>query len=59
MAAGSLGLSPVYLTLLLILYLSILEFGNERIKKVFMPFAIILTAVFLAVIIQNIYSAAG
>ena len=40
-------LSPIFLSVLLIIYLMIVELGNEKIKKTFVPIIIGLIAIFV------------
>jgi len=49
-------LSPIILTVLLIIYLIIIELGNTRTKKALSPFTIVLGIVFLIIAITSIYS---
>lgn len=49
-------LSPIILTVLLIIYLIIIELGNKRTKIALSPFTIVLGIVFLIIAITSIYS---
>jgi putative effector of murein hydrolase len=48
-------ISPIFLTVTLIIYLIIVELGNEKMKKALMPFVIILTIIFVIFAIASIY----
>ena len=50
------GLSPIVLSFMLIVYLLIIELGNEKMKRILMPIVICLGAVFVVVFVLNIYS---
>ena len=52
----SFGLSPIVLSVLLILYLLIVELGTPKMKKILMPLIISLGVVFVIVFVLNIYS---
>jgi len=47
--------SPIVLSVLLIAFLIVYEFGNEKTKKIFLPFLIVLIILFAVMAIQNIY----
>ncbi len=49
-------ISPIVLSVLLIIYLMIIELGNEKIKKILIPIVIVFMALFSIVFIQNIAS---
>jgi len=49
-------LSPIILSVTLIVYLIIIELGNEKIKKVLMPLVISVGIVFLITAIINVLS---
>ena len=49
-------LSPIILTVMLIVYLIIIELGNKRTKQALSPFPIVLGIVFLIIAVINIYS---
>ncbi len=46
--------SPILLTVLLIAYLLLIEFGDSKTKKILLPFVIVLIIVFLIVAVTNI-----
>ena len=48
--------SPIALSVLLIVFLIILELGNEKIKKIFLPIIVALFVAFGAVFVKNILS---
>jgi len=48
-------ISPIFLTVTLIIYLIIVELGNEKMKKALMPFVIILTIIFVIFAIASVY----
>jgi hydrogenase-4 membrane subunit HyfE len=50
------GISPIILSVLLIAYLMIVELGNEKTKKVFKPFIIVLIVIFSILAFKSIYS---
>jgi hypothetical protein len=57
MIANTIGnLSPVLLSVILIVYLMLVELGNDRMRKALMPFVIVLTIIFLIMAITSIYS---
>ena len=49
-------ISSIYLTVLLIIYLIIVELGNRRIKKALMPFVVVLAIVFMIIAIISVYT---
>ena len=49
-------ISPIFLTVLLIIYLIIVELGNKRIKKALMPFVVVLAIVFLIIAVISVYT---
>ena len=49
-------ISSIYLTVLLIIYLIIVELGNRRIKKALMPFVVVLAIVFIIIAIISVYT---
>jgi len=49
-------ISPIFLTIMLIIYLIIVELGNKRIRNALLPFIIILTIAFLIIAITSVYS---
>ena len=58
MIVGSLGavVSPIALSVLLIVYLMIVELGSVRVKKILLPIIIVLMVLFAVVFVQNIAS---
>lgn len=50
------GLSPIFLSVLAILFLIIYELGNEKIKKIFLPFIIVLIVIFVIIAGIDIYN---
>ena len=56
-AFGILGkISPIFLTVFLIIYLMIAELGNEKVKKSLLPFILVLIALFLIVAVLDVLS---
>jgi hypothetical protein len=49
-------ISPIFLTVILIVYLMIAELGSEKIKKDLFPLLAVLLAVFSVVVVQDIMS---
>lgn len=49
------GLSPIFLSVLLIVYLLIIELGSEKIKKLLLPFVIVLIVVFAVIAGKSIF----
>lgn len=49
-------ISPIFLTVLLIVYLMIAELGSKKIKKDLFPLLVVLLTVFSVVVIQDIIS---
>ena len=49
-------ISPIFLTVILIIYLIIVELGNKRIRNALLPFIIVLTVAFLIIAITSVYS---
>ncbi|KHO53793.1 MAG: hypothetical protein QT05_C0001G0015 [archaeon GW2011_AR13] len=49
-------ISPIFLTVLLILCLILIELGNDKIKKMLTPFAIVLVFLFAIVAVTDIIS---
>ena len=49
------GVSAIALSILLIVYLIIVELGNQKIKKMLLPFIIVLIAVFLVIAGASIF----
>jgi putative effector of murein hydrolase len=48
-------ISPIFLTVTLIIYLIIVELGNKKMRKALLPFVIVLTIVFLIFAIASVY----
>lgn len=48
-------ISPIFLTVTLIVYLIIVELGNEKMRKALIPFVIILTIIFLLFAGASVY----
>jgi hypothetical protein len=49
-------ISPIYLTVVLIIYLMIVELSNKKIKRALTPFIIILVIIFFVIALTSIYS---
>jgi Mg2+/citrate symporter len=49
-------LSPIALSVLLIIYLIIIELGNKKIKNSLLAFVISLIAIFIIIVFQDIAS---
>jgi hypothetical protein len=49
-------LSPILLSILLIVYLITIELGNKRTRKALLPFITVLGIIFLIIAIKSIYS---
>jgi len=49
-------LSPIALSILLIIYLMIIELGNKKMKKALLAYVIALMAIFAIIVFQNIAS---
>lgn len=53
--SNSIGwLSPIGLSILLIIYLMIIELGNKKMKKALLAYVIALIAIFAVIVFQNI-----
>ncbi|MDD5192279.1 MAG: hypothetical protein PHH54_01100 [Candidatus Nanoarchaeia archaeon] len=50
------SLSPILLTVVLIIYLIVIELGNKRTRKALLPFVIILAIIFFTIAIRSIYA---
>jgi len=50
------AISPIALSVLLIAYLMIMEFGNDKIKKILQPVIIALFIIFAIIVFQDIWS---
>ncbi len=50
------GVSAIFLSVLLIVYLIMAELGNEKIKKMLLPFTVAIIIVFVIIAIIDIYS---
>lgn len=53
--AAATEISPIFFTVTLIIYLIIIELGNEKMKKALMPFVIILTIIFVIFAAASVY----
>jgi hypothetical protein len=49
-------ISPIFLTVLLIVYLIIVELGNKKIKKALLPFVVVLAIAFLIIAVISVYT---
>jgi Na+/alanine symporter len=49
-------ISPIFLTVLLIIYLIIVELGNKRIKKALFPFVVVLAIAFIIIAVISVYT---
>jgi hypothetical protein len=49
-------ISPIYLTVTLIIYLMIVELGHGRIRKALFPAIVVLISVFLIIAGMSVYS---
>ncbi len=49
-------ISPIFLTVLLIIYLIIVELGNKKIKKALMPFVVVLAIAFMILAVISVYN---
>ena len=58
MIIGSLDrlVSPIALSVLLIVYLMIVELGNEKVRRILLPIVVVLMILFALVFVQNIAS---
>lgn len=50
------GISAIFLTVILIIYLIIVELGNPKVRKALFPFIVIMTLSFIVIAIKSIYS---
>jgi hypothetical protein len=48
--------SPIALSILLLIYLIVFEFGNKRIRRVFLPTIVVFAILFCIIFVQNIVS---
>jgi len=48
-------ISPIFLTVTLIIYLIIVELGSKKMRRALLPFVIALTIVFLIYAITSVY----
>lgn len=56
-SSQNLGLiSPIFLTVVLMIYLIIIELGNPKMRKALFPFAAVLTGIFLIIAFMSIYT---
>lgn len=49
-------ISPIVLSVLLIIYLMIVELGSPKMKKILTPILIVLAIIFAIIFVQNIAS---
>lgn len=49
-------ISPIFLTVLLIIYLIIVELGNRKIKNALLPFVFVLAVAFMILAIMSVYT---
>jgi len=49
-------ISPIFLTVTLIIYLIIVELGNQKMRKALLPFVIVLTIIFLLFAATSVYN---
>lgn len=49
-------ISPIFLTVTLIIYLIIVELGNEKMKKALFPFVLVLTIIFVIFAAVSVYN---
>ena len=49
------AISPIYLTVTLIIYLMIVELGHERIRRMLMPAVAVLMVSFIIVAVRTVY----
>jgi len=49
-------ISPIFLTVLLIIYLIIVELGNKKIKNALMPFVVVLAIAFMILAVISVYT---
>ena len=50
------NISPIFLSVLLIVYLMIIELGDKKLKKALLPFVIVLLIIFSVVVVQDVIS---
>lgn len=50
------NISPIFLSILLIIYLMIIELGDKKLKKALLPFVIVLLIIFSVVVVQDVIS---
>jgi len=48
-------ISPIILSILLIVYLGIIELGDKKLKKILTPFIIVLIVIFALLAIKSVY----
>ncbi|MGY4884377.1 MAG: hypothetical protein ACP5NZ_02235 [Nanobdellota archaeon] len=49
-------ISPIFLTVLLIIYLIIVELGSKKIRKALMPFVVVLAIAFMILAVISVYT---
>ncbi|MEK6935318.1 MAG: hypothetical protein AABW67_00865 [Nanoarchaeota archaeon] len=55
--SNSIGLlTPIVLSVLLIVYLMMIELGHKKIKNALLPFIISLIAIFVIIVVQDVIS---
>lgn len=50
------NVSPILLTVIVLIYLLIVEFGDDEVKRIFKPFLVVLMIFFLILAAQSIIS---
>lgn len=53
------SISPIFLSVLLIIYLIIAELGNPKVKKTLLPFIVILIVIFAIIAVIDVISKIG
>jgi len=49
-------ISPIFLTVLLIVYLIIVELGSKKIRNALMPFVVVLAIAFMILAVISVYT---
>ena len=49
-------ISPIFLTVLLIIYLVIVELGSKKIRNALMPFVVVLAIAFMILAVMSVYT---
>lgn len=49
-------ISPIFLTVLLIIYLIIVELGSKKIRNALMPFVVVLAIAFMILAVMSVYT---